>query len=91
LIIKSKVTSYTRIATIGSKLDHIKSIIITTTTSDNKVAVTRGESNLSTKNYVVVNRGIIKATIDSVFNGDLDSALISSIGRTHCSIDIADY
>jgi hypothetical protein len=91
LVIKSKVTSYTRTATIGSKLDHIKSIITTTTTSDNKVAVTRGESNLSTKNYVVINRGIIKATIDSLFNGELDSALISSIGRTHCSTDIADY
>jgi hypothetical protein len=62
--------------TIGSKSDHIKSIVTIITTSDNKVAVIRGENNLSTKNYTIVNRGIIRATTNFVFNKELNSASI---------------
>ncbi len=48
-----------------SKSDHVIYVIIITTTSDNKVTVTRVKNNLSTNNYTIVNKGIKRATINS--------------------------
>jgi len=45
-------------------------------TDDNIVVVIRTHSNLSTNNYIIVNRGIERATIDSIYNRKLDIASI---------------
>ncbi len=74
IIVKSIVTSYIRVVTTGSKLDYIKFAIIAVTTSDNKVAVMRANNNPSINNDIVVNRGIRRATIDSIYSRELDSA-----------------
>jgi hypothetical protein len=66
--VKSIVTSYIRIAKIRSKLDHIISIVTTIATHDNIVAITRTKINLSINNCTIINKGIIKATIDFVYN-----------------------
>ncbi len=56
------VTSCIRVVIAGSKLDHIRSIITTTTISDYKVVITRAKNNLTTNNYTIVNMDIKKVT-----------------------------
>lgn len=89
-IIKSTITSYIRATTIRSKLDHIKSIITTITTSDNKVTITRVENNISTNNYTIVNRDIIK-TKNFVFSKELHNASIWGTWKTYYSINRAYF
>jgi hypothetical protein len=50
--------------------------MITTTTSDNIVAITITWSNLSTNNYTVFNKSIKRATTDFVYNKESNSASI---------------
>jgi hypothetical protein len=53
--------------------------------SDNKVTVTRVENNLSTNNYIIVNIGIKRAIINSVYKRKIDSASILSIIKAYYS------
>jgi hypothetical protein len=63
-----------KVATIGSKSNHIRSVI--TATSDNKVVVTRAQNNQSTNNYTIVNVDIKRVTTNSIYNKESDNALI---------------
>jgi hypothetical protein len=89
-VIKSIVTSCIRAATKASKSDHIKSVVTTTTTSDNRVAIIRVDNNPSINNNTIVNKGIRKATIDFIYNRESDSASIWDIGRTYYNTDKAN-
>jgi hypothetical protein len=66
-VIKLIITSYIRVAIVGSKLDHIISAIIVVITSDNKVVVIKGESNLLINDCIVINKGIKKTTTNFVY------------------------
>ncbi len=90
-VVKSVITSCIRVATIGLKSNHIKSTVTITAISDNKITVIRVENNLSINNYIVVNKGIKRATTDSVYNRESNNASIWSIGRANCRIDRANY
>jgi hypothetical protein len=61
-----------------SKLDH------------NKVVVTRVENNLSTNNYIIVNKYIIRATTNFVYSRESDNVLTWNTWRIDYSIDKVD-
>jgi hypothetical protein len=71
-IVKSIVTSCITIVITRSKSDHIKFVVTTVAKHDNRVVVTRVENNLSTKNYIVVNRGIKETTTNFVYSKKLE-------------------
>jgi hypothetical protein len=68
-------------------LNHIRFAITITTTSDNKIAITRTKNNLLTNNYIVVNKGIKKTTTNSLYNRELDSASIWNTCKIDYSMD----
>lgn len=90
-ITKSAITSCITTPTTGSKLDHIISIITATTTSHNKITVTRGENNLSTNNYIIINRDIIKTTTNFVCSKESDSVSIWGTWELDYSIDRTNF
>jgi hypothetical protein len=51
-------------------------VVTTVVKSDNKVVITRVDNNLSTNNFIIVNKGIIRTTTNFVYNKELDSASI---------------
>lgn len=73
-VIKSATTNSIRVAIIRINLGHIRSKVIATVTSDNRIIVTRTKSNPSTNNCTVVNKGIIKTTTHFVYNRKSNSA-----------------
>jgi hypothetical protein len=80
-----------KVVATWSNSNYIRSIIIAIATSDNGVVVTRTKNNLSTKNYIVVNKGIRRATTNSIYNRKSDSASIWNISKTNYTIDKVDY
>ncbi len=66
--------TYVKAVVIGSNLDYIRSIVAIIAISGNRIAIIRTENNLSTNNYTVINRGIIKTTIDFIYNRESNSA-----------------
>ncbi len=72
----SQVTRYIRVATTGSKSDHIRSIVTVVVISENKVIVLRAENNLSTNNCTIINRDIKRITTNSIYSTKSDNALI---------------
>jgi hypothetical protein len=70
---------------------YIKFIFTVATASDNKVTVTRTNSNLSTKNCTIANRGIRRAIINFVYNKKLDNVSILSTSKTNYRINKANY
>jgi len=74
--VKSIVTSCITVATTRSKSNHMRFVVTTVVKSDNKVVITRVENNLSTNNFIIVNKGIIRTTTNFVYNKELDSASI---------------
>ncbi len=57
-------------------MDHIRSVVMSTTTNDNKDVVIRAKNNLSINKCTIVNRGIIRVKIDFVCNKESNNALI---------------
>jgi hypothetical protein len=51
---------------IGSYSNYIKSTVIATTTSDNRVTVTRTKSKLSINTYTIINIGTRRSTTYSI-------------------------
>jgi len=75
-IIKSPITSCIKVTTRRSKLNHIKYVVLVVATSDNKVTITRVESNLSINSCTIINRGIKRTIINFVYNRKLNNASI---------------
>jgi hypothetical protein len=97
-IVKSTTINCIKDVTTKANLNHIIFKFIAITISDNIVAVTRTNSNPSTNSCTIVNRGIKRATINSIYNREFDNASIWSTSKTNyrinkvdCCIDKSDF
>ncbi len=79
-----------RAVVIGSNSNYIRPTIIAIATSDNRVVVTRVNNNLLTNNYIIINRGIIRASTNSIYNRTSYTASMWSISKTNFKIDKVD-
>jgi hypothetical protein len=83
-----------RVATTIAYLDYIKFVVITTTTSHIKVAVTRVDNNTSLNKCTIVKRGTRRVTTYYIYNKKSTIGSIQSIATTNTSyysIDRSNY